>query len=106
MRNSIQERKNKKLTCPHCGQTYNRRPQLAAHIRDKHAATLPSRIAQPQTKNEKKGNAVPVSVAVPSTGAQEHLKTALEVLRQRSGHIDEELARREALQAERHAIRK
>src|SRR5438477_9148263 len=100
MRNSIQERNNKKLTCPHCGQTDNKRPQLAAHNREKHAATLPSRIAQPQAKNEKKGNAVPVSMAVPSTGAQEHLKTAPEVLTQRSRQIDEELARNEALHVE------
>lgn len=106
MRNSVQKPKNKTLTCPHCDQTYNTRPALAAHIRDKHANTLPSGIAQPQAKKEKKGNAMPVSVALPSMGAHEHLKTALEALTQRNRQITEELARREALQAEKQVIRK
>jgi hypothetical protein len=46
------------------------------------------------------------TLAVPSSGAHEHLKLALEVLSQRNRHIDESLARRAALRAEKEAIRK
>lgn len=79
------------------------RPQESAgHIRPKHADTLPSTTAQAQAKQEKMGD----TVAVPSTGAHEHLKLALEVLSQRNRQIDEALARRAALRAEKEAIRK
>ena len=79
------------------------RPQESAgHIRLTHADTLPSRTAQAQAKPEKMGG----TVAVPSTGAHEHLKLALEVLSQRNRQIDEALARRAALRAEKEAIRK
>jgi len=79
------------------------RPQESAgHIRPKHADSLPSTTAQAPAKHEKMGG----TVAVPSTGAHEHLKVALEVLSQRNRQIDEALARRAALRAEKEAIRK
>jgi uncharacterized C2H2 Zn-finger protein len=119
MKNTIQKLQKKKLTCPHCDQTFNRSQGLAGHIRYKHAETLPSKTAQPKAKKEKKkGSRVSMSesflaaqsaavpVAVPSTGAHEHLKTALEAVTQRNRHIDEELVRMEALQAEKETIRK
>ena len=106
MKSSIQKPQNKKLTCPHCGRTYNAPRELAAHIRDKHADTLASRTAQSKAKKEKKANTVTVSVAVPSTDAHEHLKAALEALTQRDRQIAGELAHREALQAEKEIIRK
>jgi hypothetical protein len=106
MKSSIQKSYNNKLTCPHCGRTYNAPRELAAHIRDKHADRLASRTAQSRAKKEKRANTVPVSVAVPRTDAHEHLKAALEELMQRNRQIAEELARREALQAEKEAIRK
>jgi len=122
MKNTIQKLQKKKLTCPHCGQTFNRSQGLAGHIRYKHAETLPSKTAQPKAKKEekkkKKGSTVPMSeslaaaqsapvpVAVPNTSAHEHLKTALEALTQRNRHIDEELVRLEAWQAEKETIRK
>ena len=46
------------------------------------------------------------TVAVSNNGAHEHLKTALEVLTQRSRRIEKELSRMEALQAEKEAIHK
>src|ERR1700693_1222128 len=110
MKNTIQKLQKKKLTCPHCDQTFNRSQGLAGHIRYKHAETLPSKTAQPKAKKEKKkgsrgfmsesfpaAQSAPVPVAVPSTGAHEHLKTALEAVTQRNRHIDEELVRMEAL---------
>jgi hypothetical protein len=120
MKNTIQKLQKKKLTCPHCDQTFNRSQGLAGHIRYKHAERLPSKTAQPKAKNEeeKKGITVsmsesfpaaqsaPVPVAVPNIGAHEHLKTALEALTQRKRYIDEELVRMEALQAEKETIRK
>ena len=79
------------------------RPQESArHIQPKHGDTLPSRTAQAQATQEKVGGAV----AVPSTGAHEHLKLALEVLSQRNRQIDEALGCRTALRAEKEVIRK
>jgi hypothetical protein len=102
MKNSIQKLQNKKLTCPHCGQTYNRPRELAGHMRYQHADTLPARTAPPKAKKQKKGS----TVGVPSSGAQEHLKRALEALTQRNRQIAEELARQQALQAEKEALGK
>ena len=58
----IKRRQNnkKKLTCPHCGQTFQRAQALGGHIRYKHAETLASRQAAP--KGRKK---VETSVAAP-----------------------------------------
>jgi hypothetical protein len=107
MKNSVQKLQHQKLTCVHCGQTYHTPRELAGHIRSQHADTLPSRTAPPKAKQqEEKGSRVPVSVAVPSSGAQEHLQRALEGLSQRHRQIDEELARQETLQAEKEAIGK
>ena len=106
MKNSVQKLQHQKLTCVHCGQTYHTPRELAGHIRSQHADTLPSRTAPPKAKQEKKGSRVPVSVAVPSSGAQEHLQRALEGLSQRHRQIDAELARQETLQAEKEAIGK
>ena len=104
MKNSVQKLQYQKLTCVQCGQTYHTPRELAGHIRSQHADTLPSRTAPPKAKQEEKGSRV--SVAVPSSGAQEHLQRALEGLSQRHRQIDEELARRETLQAEKEAIGK
>ena len=106
MKNSVQKLEHQKLTCVHCGQTYHTPRELAGHIRSHHADTLPSRPAPPKAKQEEKGSRVPVSVAVPSSGAQEHLQKALEELSQRHRQIDAELARQETLQAEKEAIGK
>jgi len=106
MKHSVQKLEHQKLTCVHCGQTYHTPRELAGHIRSQHADTLPSRTAPPKAKQEKKGSRVPVSVAVPSSGAQEHLQRALEGLSQRHRQIDAELARQETLQAEKEAIGK
>src|SRR2546426_3881545 len=99
MKNSIQKLQHLKLTCVHCGQTYHTPRELAGHIRFQHADTLPARTAPPKAKQEEKGSRVPVSLAVPSSGAQEHLQRALEELSQRSRQIDAQLARQETLQA-------
>jgi len=106
MKHSVQKLEHQKLTCVHCGQTYHTPRELAGHIRSQHADTLPSRTAPPKAQQEKKGSRVPVSVAVPSSGAQEHLQRALEGLSQRHRQIDAELARQETLQAEKEAIGK
>jgi hypothetical protein len=106
MKHSVQKLEHQKLTGVHCGQTYHTPRELAGHIRSHHADTLPSRPAPPKAKQEEKGSRVPVSVAVPSSGAQEHLQKALEGLSQRHRQIDAELARQETLQAEKEAIGK
>src|SRR5438270_857576 len=76
MKNSVQKLQHQKLTCVHCGQTYHTPRELAGHIRSQHADTLPSRTGPPKAKQEEKGSRVPVSVAVPSSGAQEHRQMA------------------------------
>ena len=106
MKNFVQKLQHQKLTCVHCGQTYHTPRELAGHIRSQHADTLPSRTGPPKAKQEENGSSVPVSVPVPSSGAQEHLQRALEGLSQRHHQIDEELARQETLQAEKEAIGK
>ena len=49
---------------------------------------------------------VPMSGAVPNSGAREHLQTALQELTQRNQQIEADLARLEGLQAEKEIIRK
>ena len=138
----VKRRQNskKKLTCPHCGQTFQRTQALGGHIRYKHAETLASKAVAP--KEKKKKAAVPVvapepileanrvaesvlepvvvvaaveSPAVPvvntesaatNTGAHQHLKTALTELVERQRHIDEDLARLQAVQVEKEAVAK
>ena len=58
----IKRRQNnkKKLTCPHCGQTFQRAQALGGHIRYKHAETLAPR--QAAQKGRKK---VETSVTAP-----------------------------------------
>jgi len=50
----IKRRQNnkKKLTCPHCGQTFQRAQALGGHIRYKHAETLASRQAAPKRRKK------------------------------------------------------
>jgi hypothetical protein len=50
----IKRRQNnkKKLTCPHCGETFQRAQALGAHIRYKHAETLASRPAAPKKRKK------------------------------------------------------
>ena len=50
----IKRRQNnkKKLTCPHCGQTFHRAQALGGHIRYKHAETLASRPAAPKGRKK------------------------------------------------------
>lgn len=129
MKNKVQKQ-NKKLTCPHCGQTFGRAQALGGHIRFKHgsiSSSLPAQaeagkaknVAAPPTPERVPApESSPLSIATPaatseaqpgvvsSDGAHEHLKTALEKLTQRSRQIDEELSRMEALQAEKELIRK
>ena len=49
---------------------------------------------------------VPMSGAVPNSGAHEHLQAALQELTQRNQQIEADLARLEGLQAEKELIRK
>jgi uncharacterized C2H2 Zn-finger protein len=126
MKKTTPNRQNNKLSCPHCGQTFQRAQALGGHIRYKHAS-LASKPARPKEKEkEKKDNSrkapeslpvttpaptvpaasVPMLTTVPSTGAQEHLQTALQELTERNHQIDEDLARLEGLQAEKEIIRK
>ena len=137
----IKRRQNnkKKLTCPHCGQTFHRAQALGGHIRYKHAETLASRpaaakgrkkdetpVAAPEPNLEASRVAEsmlePVAVvaavessavlvvstesAVTNTGAHQHLKTALAELIERQRQIDEDLARLQALQAEKEVVGK
>ena len=50
----IKRRQNnkKKLTCPHCGQTFQRAQALGGHIRYKHAETLAARPAAPRKRKK------------------------------------------------------
>jgi hypothetical protein len=125
MKKTIPNRPNNKLSCPHCGQTFQRAQALGGHIRYKHASTLAAKPTRPQAKekekkdNRRKAPALPVTTpaptvppaapmprAVPNSGAYEHLQTALQELTQRNHQIDEDLARLEGLQAEKEIIRK
>ena len=126
MKNTVQKQ-NKKLTCPHCGQTFGRAQALGGHIRFKHPSIPSSEAAQaevkevaapPTRKRVPAPESSPLSVNSPTfaseaqpaamskNGAHEHLKTALKELTERSRQIDEELSRMEALQAEKELIRK
>jgi len=117
-------------SCPHCGRAFERPQALASHLRFAHADTLPSKTAHLQAKKkEEKGRTeptlgsvpvavaavpasalahvtLPVPVVVSSTGAPEHLKTALEGLTQRQRQVEEELSRMAALQSEKEILRK
>ena len=61
------------LTCPHCGQAFERPQALASHIRYKHAGALPFKKAQPKAKKERKGSTVlgGVSAPVPVAASRE-----------------------------------
>ena len=50
----IKRRQNnkKKLTCPHCGQTFQRAQALGGHIRYRHTETLASRPAAPKKRKK------------------------------------------------------
>jgi hypothetical protein len=129
MNNTIRKQ-HKKLTCPHCGQTFARPQALGGHIRYKHGSLTSPQPAQAEAKQVKKAattpkpkslvtaESLPSPVNVPAAtpevppagvsnnGAHDHLKTALEELTQCSRQIDEELSHMGALQAEKEIIRR
>ncbi|PYT18569.1 MAG: hypothetical protein DMG59_03890 [Acidobacteria bacterium] len=55
MRKTIRKQHKQKLTCPHCGQTFQRPQAVASHIRYKHAGGLLSKQTQPRAKKDRKG---------------------------------------------------
>jgi len=104
--NKTTPKRQKKVICPHCGNTFQRPQALAGHIRYKHPNKLPSKTAPSTVKEQKKVGAEVTQVAgsapviAPNTGAHEHLKKALEELTQRIDQIEGELSRMEPLRAE------
>lgn len=95
--------KSKNLTCPHCDQTFTTAHRLSTHIQYRHtdktsAATAPPQAAPPKVTAPE--------VAASNASAQEHLKTALQELKDRQSDIEEQLSRMETLHSEKEAIAK
>ena len=65
----------KKLTCPHCGQTFHRAQALGAHIRYRHTETLASRHAAPKERKKAKR---PVATPEPNLEARRVVESVLE----------------------------
>jgi hypothetical protein len=73
----IKRRQNnkKKLTCPHCGQTFQRAQALGGHIRYKHTEALASKHAAPK---ERKKAERPVAVPDPNLETNREAESVLE----------------------------
>ena len=73
----IKRRQNnkKKLTCPHCGQTFQRAQALGGHIRYKHAETLAS---TPAARKERKKAETPVAATEPNLETNRVAKSVLQ----------------------------
>ena len=55
MKKTVRKQHKQKLTCPHCGQAFQRPQAVASHIRYKHAGGLLSKQTQPRAKKDRKG---------------------------------------------------
>jgi len=95
--------KTKKLTCPHCDQTFTTAHRLSTHIQYRHRDKTSAATAPPQTTSPK---VTAPEVAASNASAQEHLKTALQELTERQSDIEEQLSRMETLHSEKEAIAK
>jgi hypothetical protein len=95
----------REFKCPQCGKSFQNAQGLSGHVRYLHpkpkrpAATIPQPAAKQRTK-------VGASALVPSTAAHEHLQAAFAVLSQRGPEIEAEIARLEALKAEKEIIQR
>jgi hypothetical protein len=95
----------KKVTCPHCDQTFATPHRLDTHLQYRHPDKSPAATAPPMTAAPK-GSAAPAPVVAPNASAQQHLQTALQELTKRQRDIDEQLSTIMSLQSEKQAITK
>ena len=73
MKKTIRKQKKQNLTCPHCGQAFQRPQAVASHIRYKHGDALLSKKTQPRAKKDRKGvMREAVSAPVPVAASREH----------------------------------
>jgi hypothetical protein len=94
----------KKFKCPQCGRSFQNAQGLSGHLRYLHPKPeRPATIPQPAAKQKTK---VGAAALVPSTAAHEHLQAAFAVLSQRGPEIEAEIARLEALKAQKEIIQR
>jgi hypothetical protein len=94
----------KKFNCAHCGKNFQNAQGLSGHIRYRHS----SRKAPAANVEREAAQKLQVNAPAPvvNTGAREHLQAAFAMLSQRDREIDGEIARLEALKAEKEIVRK
>jgi len=98
-------KQQKAFKCPQCGKRFQNAQGLSGHARYLHpkpgrpAATIPQPAAKQKTK-------VGAPALLPSTAAHEHLQAAFAVLSQRGPEIEAEIARLEALKAQKEIIQR
>ena len=104
---AAQEQGNsKKLMCPYCDKVFSRPSSLSTHIRYLHPGKSQAAAALPAATLPKISAPALAPGFAPNGGVEEHLKTALQELTQRQGHINEQLSRIETLQLEKETITK